>query len=892
MSCILQREVTDLFVRNFIALFLCLALFGCSGKTKEELYAEALEQVKTNPNGALLLLKSALEKDPNFLDARYQISKTYMAVGKFEQAEKEFQKVLRQDPTRTDVHLELAKVYIGLKQPAKAIEEAKAYLQAKPGSPDGLEAMAIAYASDNNPAQAEKFLLETLKAEPGRVSAKLELAAVYQWQKREQDARRLIDEVIAADPKNTRAYYLLATIEGAQGKVDRTLEIYRKIAEIDPKDSNVLYKSGILLIGREDVAGAEKLAATLAERFPKGADAPRLKGIIQYTKKNYNDALTNLQASLKIRPTIEGYYFLGLSMFHRGDLETALSQFRKILDVSPSYHRARLLSAMILLKQHRIDDSISEVRKILADDPRSALAHNVLGSALLAKGMYEEGMKELQKATELDPKIVDAHLKKGIMHLARGNVREAESDLATAVDVAPDILNTRLLLASFHMRNKNFGKAVNVINQGLTGKPSDAVLYNYLAGLMFTQNKPAEGLDSLAKAKKIDPGFFPAYMNSATYYASRGEHDRALAEYQAILAKDPANIPAMLGSATLLEVKGKDADALSWYRKAADTKNPTAFLALAAYHAKKKEAKKALTVLDEAIEAVPRNTPALEAKGGILLAEKKYKEAQKVFDDLEAINPGQGLPLKIRGYMAAKDYEKAKEQARRVITLNSASAQGYMMLAAVYQTEGKLQQAINEMKTGARLDPKNLPVLIALGNLHVVNKDYAAAMAAYNDALRKNNDYAPALYAQGSLLEKMGKRKEAVAKYQETISKSDKYVPALNNLSYLYSEGYGSPQAALRHALSAYTLEPGNPAVMDTLGYALLKNKRVDEAQKVLEKTVSLMPNNPSVQYHLALVYREKGEKKLAIDTLQKALSLGAFPEAAHAKALVAELKR
>ena len=138
----------------------------------------------------------------------------------------------------------------------------------------------------------------------------------------------------------------------------------------------------------------------------------------------------------------------------------------------------------------------------------------------------------------------------------------------------------------------------------------------------------------------------------------------------------------------------------------------------------------------------------------------------------------------------------------------------------------------------------------------------------------------------------MGKKKEALAKYQETISKSEKYVPALNNLSYLYSEGYGSPQAALRHALSAYTLEPGNPAVMDTLGYALLKNRRLDDARKVLEKVVTLLPNNPSVQYHLALVYREKGEKKLAIDTLQKALRLGAFPEAGQAQTMLAELKR
>jgi len=77
-----------LFIRCLLILIVCLVMCGCSGKSKEELYAQALQQIKTNPNGALLLLKSALEKDPNYLDARYQLSKTYMAVGKFEQAKR------------------------------------------------------------------------------------------------------------------------------------------------------------------------------------------------------------------------------------------------------------------------------------------------------------------------------------------------------------------------------------------------------------------------------------------------------------------------------------------------------------------------------------------------------------------------------------------------------------------------------------------------------------------------------------------------------------------------------------------------------------------------------------------------------------------------------------
>jgi Flp pilus assembly protein TadD len=71
---------------------------------------------------------------------------------------------------------------------------------------------------------------------------------------------------------------------------------------------------------------------------------------------------------------------------------------------------------------------------------------------------------------------------------------------------------------------------------------------------------------------------------------------------------------------------------------------------------------------------------------------------------------------------------------------------------------------------------------------------------------------------------------------------------------------------------------------MDTLGYALLKNGRAAEARKVLEKAVSILPGNPTVNYHLALACRESGDKVQAAAALRKALQLGNFPEEPDAK--------
>jgi Flp pilus assembly protein TadD len=153
--------------------------------------------------------------------------------------------------------------------------------------------------------------------------------------------------------------------------------------------------------------------------------------------------------------------------------------------------------------------------------------------------------------------------------------------------------------------------------------------------------------------------------------------------------------------------------------------------------------------------------------------------------------------------------------------------------------------------------------------------------------LLKDPDHVPALFSQAKLLEETGKKGEAKSRYQELLAKSENYAPALNNLAYLNVNGYGNAREGLRLAFLAARLNPSSPEVMDTLGYALLKNGRGNESQQILEKAYKLLPDNPTVSYHLALAYIENGAGKKAAPLLQRALYMGSFPEEEHARKLL-----
>lgn len=911
--------------RSVGVLLVVFLVASCGGKTKEELLAEADKFMKEgNPSGAIVALKSALEKDQNFFDARYQLAKAYRAAGKLEQAEREMQKVQLMNPSRADLQLETARLLLDMRKYDEALTAVQQYLAGHANDPEALELLGYASLAKDRSGQAEESFLKALAAEPGRASAQLGLARAYVRSGKGSEARKTLEEMLAKDPKNVQASYTLAGVEMADKKRERALEIYRSIAAATPGESEALYRAGLIYVEQGDLEKAGATAEDLIERFPKKGAGSTLKGMVLYYKKNYREAATELQKSVTLQPSSGAYYFLGLSHYNLGENEVALSHFKRLLDANPSFHQARLLTAMLFLKQKRADSAISELKKVIELDPQNAMAHNMLGSAYIAQGMHEEAMRELNKALELDPKLVDAHLKKGIFNLTLGKSAEAEAELKTAVKIAPDVMNTRFLLASYYLRQKNSAKAMSLLKEGLTGKKTDAVLYSSMATILAREKKPAEALAALLKAKETDPDYLPPYFSLGVYYAAQGDYGKALAEYQTVLRKAPQNAAALIQTAATYELQGKESDAFAYYSKAKELKSPIAYMALTNYHLRKKETDKAVALLDELYKMNPNAVEALEAKGKVYLGAKNHRAALAAFEELETKSPGRGMPFIVATYALLKDYtgaiklleaklrekpdslelraelamlasmnnewDRATEHAQKIINAKPRSAAGYEVLAAVYERRKENDKAIAALKRGLIADPKDLSAALKLGGMYARQKEFGSALAALRDIEKHYPRNAQVLFARGSLLETMGKRSEAVKTYQELIEQDETYLPALNNLAYLYAQGHGSKEQALELAVKAYKLSPGSPEIMDTLGFAYLKNGKRQDALKVLKQAAAQLPENPSVNYHLALALKENGDTAGAIESLQRALKAGEFPEAKEAAALLGQL--
>jgi len=110
--------------------------------------------------------------------------------------------------------------------------------------------------------------------------------------------------------------------------------------------------------------------------------------------------------------------------------------------------------------------------------------------------------------------------------------------------------------------------------------------------------------------------------------------------------------------------------------------------------------------------------------------------------------------------------------------------------------------------------------------------------------------------------------------YEKVLTINPNFVPAANNLAYIYAEQGGNIDVALNLAQKAREKMPQDANVADTLGWIYYKKNVYSTAITYLKEAAEKMPEQPVVRYHLGMAYYKNGNRDLARQELNRALSL------------------
>lgn len=98
--------------------------------------------------------------------------------------------------------------------------------------------------------------------------------------------------------------------------------------------------------------------------------------------------------------------------------------------------------------------------------------------------------------------------------------------------------------------------------------------------------------------------------------------------------------------------------------------------------------------------------------------------------------------------------------------------------------------------------------------------------------------------------------------YQRALAAGLRSPALFNELGWVEIEsGVGDPKAAVAYAATALEMQPDNPDVLDTYGWALLHAGRTSEAVTALEKAFAASPDMYCIDYHLGAAYLASGRR-------------------------------
>jgi tetratricopeptide (TPR) repeat protein len=171
-------------------------------------------------------------------------------------------------------------------------------------------------------------------------------------------------------------------------------------------------------------------------------------GVVLFQKGQVDDAIAQYQKALEINPNyVAAHYNLGNALFQKGQLDEAVAQYRKAVEINPNDAEAHINLGNALFQNEQLDEALAQFQKAIEINPNDAETHYNLGNALFQKGQLDEAVAQFQKALEIDPNSFATHYNLGGALFQKGQLDDAITQFQEVLRLKPDFSPAQANLA-------------------------------------------------------------------------------------------------------------------------------------------------------------------------------------------------------------------------------------------------------------------------------------------------------------------------------------------------------------------------------------------------------------------------------------------------------------
>lgn len=259
----------------------------------------------------------------------------------------------------------------------------------------------------------------------------------------------------------------------------------------------------------------------------------------------------------------------------------------------------------------------------------------------------------------------------------------------------------------------------------------------------------------------------------------------------------------------------------------------------------------------------------------VLVSEKRYAEARAEFARLLAANPNSAEMLYAVGILSLQvnDTAEAEQQLRRFVELGRGDlSPARFYLGQIVEQAGRLDEALawyDQVGAGEhalQAKVRAAQVLVRQNKLDEALARIAAARSGAPDDMRL-------VVAEAQLLRNAGRHADAYAFLVKMLDLNPDD-PDLIYETALAAEKLDYLDVMERHLQHLIALKPDSAQGYNALGYSFAdRNMRLDEAEKLIDKAVSLAPDDAAILDSKGWLLFRQGKLPEALQVLQRAFA-------------------
>lgn len=221
------------------------------------------------------------------------------------------------------------------------------------------------------------------------------------------------------------------------------------------------------------------------------------------------------EAGIYYTQTIEGkadqnityvaYVGRAYAYFNNGELDMALDDIQKAIEIAPRDWRAYILREMISVQKKDYGAALSDCNKIIKLSPKMAYAYQCRSFIFSLQKEYDKAISDANKSIEFDPSA-SAYASRGCRYFEKGSYAQALSDFSRAIEWGPDD-DTQYLIAlmrqNIYFEQGAYEQAFTECNKAIKIFPQKAAAYNARAKVYFKKGNYNRAWDDVRKAEAL-----------------------------------------------------------------------------------------------------------------------------------------------------------------------------------------------------------------------------------------------------------------------------------------------------------------------------------------------------------------------------------------------------